>query len=109
GFASSSQSVPVGSNVSGVNFTLTPAATATTTTVSSSSNPSSFGDAVTFTASVAPASGSVVPTGSARFSIEGGQAQSATPAAPAGTTAKFTYATSALTVGSHSVVATYTA
>ena len=110
GFLPSTLSVTASNGSTPVrDFSLTPNTTATTTTVSSSLNASTFADLVTFTASVAPASGSVVPTGSVTFSIDGGPAQAGTSGAPVGTTAKFTYATSALTVGTHSVVATYTA
>ncbi len=43
----------------------------TTTTVSSSSNPSTYGSSPTFTAKVAPATGSTVPTGTVQFQIDG--------------------------------------
>ena len=43
----------------------------TTTTVASSANPSTFGQAVTFTATVTPASGAIKPTGSVQFKIDG--------------------------------------
>jgi len=70
----------------------------TTTTVSSSLNPSHFGDSVTFTANVTPsaATGSVTfKSGSTVLgsgSLSGGAA---------------TFTTSALTVGSHSITAVY--
>src|SRR5205814_505887 len=44
---------------------------ATTTTVSSSANPSIYGQSVTFTATVAPASGTTPPTGSVQFVVDG--------------------------------------
>jgi hypothetical protein len=75
----------------------------TTTTVTSSQNPSTVGDTVTFTATVAPTSGTGTPTGTVQFSIDGtdvGTAQTL-----AGGTA--TYATSGLTAGPHDVSATY--
>jgi hypothetical protein len=46
-------------------------ATATTTTLVSSVNPSTSGQAVTFTATIAPASGTVVPTGTVQFKVDG--------------------------------------
>jgi Carbohydrate esterase, sialic acid-specific acetylesterase/Bacterial Ig-like domain (group 3) len=44
---------------------------ATTTTVTTSTNPSTFGQSVTFTALITPASGVVVPTGSVQFKVDG--------------------------------------
>jgi hypothetical protein len=44
---------------------------ATTTTVTSSTNPSVFGQSVTFTATVAPGSGQVAPTGAVQFKVDG--------------------------------------
>src|SRR5206468_12275869 len=43
----------------------------TTTTVSSSQNPSTYGQSVSFTATATPASGSTAPTGSVQFKIDG--------------------------------------
>ena len=43
----------------------------TTTTVASSANPSAFGQAVTFTATVTPASGATNPTGTVQFKVDG--------------------------------------
>jgi hypothetical protein len=76
----------------------TPSTTATTTTLAASPNPSTFGASVTFTATVAPsaASGTVTfkdgVTTLGTGTLSGGQA---------------TYATSALTAGSHSITAEY--
>ncbi len=47
------------------------AAIGTTTTVTASPNPSTYGQSVAFTATIAPASGSTVPTGSVQFKIDG--------------------------------------
>ncbi len=47
---------------------------ATSTTVSSSQNPSTYGQSVTFTAIVSPASSGTTPAGSISFSIDGGVA-----------------------------------
>ena len=81
---------------------------ATTTAVTSSLNPSGFGQAVTFTATVASAGGT--PAGSATF-IEGGTCASPTTTLQAATaldgTGKVTFPTSALTAGSHTVTACF--
>ncbi|MGW2005710.1 Ig-like domain-containing protein, partial [Streptomyces tubercidicus] len=76
---------------------------ATTTTVTSSPDPSVFGQPVTFTATVAPSPpGPGTPTGTVTFVISGGP----TLTAPlVGGTASVT--TSSLSVGSHTVTATY--
>ena len=79
----------------------------TTTTLTSAPNPSLVGENVTFTATVADASGIVpagIPTGTVQFSIDG--AAVGTPVALDGAGVA-TYATSTLTAGSHPVVATY--
>ncbi|MBI1765943.1 MAG: Ig-like domain repeat protein, partial [Acidobacteria bacterium] len=78
----------------------------TTTTVSSSQNPSVFGQPVTFTATVAPVSpGGGTPTGSVTFIIDG---VSQAPVALNGS-GQATFMTSALTVAGspHTVSATY--
>jgi len=78
--------------------------TDTTTVVTSSLNPSQYGQSVTFTATVSPATGTTVPTGLVQFSIDG--------TAVTGTVAldgsgKAAYTTNALTVPSHQIAATY--
>ena len=75
------------------------AGAATTTGLVSSLNPSLFGQSVTFTATV---SGGTSPTGTVQFS-EGATILATVPLA--GGTAAFT--TSALSVGAHPIVATY--
>ena len=75
-------------------------AAATTTTLASSLNPSTAGQSVTFTAKVAIGGG--VPTGIVNFSIDG---TTQAHVSLSGGTAS--YATAALTSGSHSVIATY--
>jgi len=91
------------STSAGVTHTVNMAAT--TTTVSSSANPSVFGQSVTFTATVAPvAPGTGTPTGTVQFVVDG--ANFGTPVALAGGMATST-ATSSLSVGSHTVSATY--
>src|SRR5262249_24020739 len=73
------------------------------TSLSSSANPSTFGDNVTFTATVAAVSpGAGTPTGTVNFTIDGSSAGSGTLA---GGTASIS--TSALSAGLHTVVASY--
>jgi len=87
--------------------------TSTTTTVTSSGNPSIVGDSVTFTATIAPASGTVVPTGTVQFKVDGSPFDSPVVVTAAGggtyngTAASI--ATSTLAVGAHAVTAEYTA
>ena len=76
---------------------------ATTTSVSSSANPSTYGQAVTFTASVVPSSGSS-PSGSVKFLDGSVQIGSATLS---GGVATFTTAATGLNGGSHSITASY--
>ncbi len=75
----------------------------TTTTVTSSANPSSVGAAVTFTATVAPASGTTKPTGTVTF--KDGATTLGTGTLNAQGVA--TFATAALSVGTHQITATY--
>ena len=75
---------------------------ATTTAVSSSANPSTYGQSVTFTAVVSPNSGTTTPTGAINFSIDGGASvPGASAACPGGSPANSfcaTYSTSSLVV-----------
>jgi len=82
---------------------------ATATTLTSSADPSVFGQSVTFTATVENTSGGGVPTGSVEF-FDGATSLGAgsTPGG-AGTRATSTFTTSTLTAGSHSISAVYTA
>jgi hypothetical protein len=82
-------------------FTLTPAAT--TTSISSSANPSVFGQSVTFTATVSTA-GLGTPSGNVQF-FDGANPIGGTIALNASGQAQVT--TSALTVGSHTITAQY--
>ena len=82
--------------------TFTTAACATTTAVTSSNGSSTYGQAVTFTATVTPSSG-IGPGGTVQFQIDGSNAGS--PVAVSSGAAAYT--TSTLAVGSHSVVAVY--
>jgi len=76
---------------------------ATTTTVTSSLNPSTYGRSVTFTATVARVSGTGTPTGSVQFVIDGVN----TGAPVALNTGRARYSTASLGAGHHSVVAVY--
>ena len=77
--------------------------TLTTTTLGSSLNPSTYGQSVTFTATVAPASGTATPTGSVTFQ-DGGAFLGTGALDPSG---QATYLTFALATGSHSITALY--
>lgn len=90
-FANSTGTLSGGQNVS----------TTTATTVSSSVNPSTVGQSVTFTATLNPPAA----TGSVQFSIDGSPAGA--PITVSGGTA--TFSTSSLTAGNHTVTATFTA
>jgi hypothetical protein len=90
---------------------LTPLPPGTTITkVTSSANPSTFGDAVTFTATIVPASGTDVPTGSVQFKVDGsnlGTLVTVTAGTnPNGTATSIS--TSTLSMGTHTVTAAYT-
>jgi len=83
-------------------FGLTASPDATTTTLTSSVNPSLQGKSVTFTATVAPQSGSGTPTGTVAF--QNGTTVLATKTLVSGTAS---YATPTLPPGSNSITATY--
>jgi hypothetical protein len=77
---------------------------ATTTSLTSSSNPSTFGSSVTFTATVTATSpGAGVPGGSVTF--KNGAAVLGTE--PLNASGVATFSTSSLTVGSHNITASY--
>ena len=78
--------------------------TISTTTLASSPNPSTFGQNVTFTATVTPTSGTGRPTGTVQFFDGTTKIGSGTLDATTGTT---TFATSSLAVGNHSITAQY--
>ena len=77
--------------------------TKTKTTVTSDANPGSHGSAITFTALVAPTSGTGEPEGHVAFSIDG----KALSTAAVDSTAHATASTSSLAVGKHTVTAAY--
>ena len=92
-----------GTNLFVSKFAFGPVVVSTTTSLSAIPNPQAAGSAVTFTAKVAPQSGTAVPTGSVVFSVDGVTAATVT-LSTAGTAA---YTTSALAVGAHTIKASY--
>ena len=83
-----------------------PALTATTTIVTSSSDPSTVGQPVTFTAVVAATGSASAPTGTVTFTIDG-QAGAPRPLGVVAGGDEATFTTSTLSVGPHSITATY--
>ena len=80
----------------------------TTTTVSSSNNPSLFGQTVTFTATVSGGFSEVfAPTGTVQFVIDGHHAGNPVPATVVNGVDTASYSTSSLAAGTHSVQAVY--
>jgi hypothetical protein len=75
----------------------------TTTTLTASATTATAGTSLTFTASVAPASGSIIPTGTVTFN----DGTTALGTGPLDATGKATYSTSSLATGSHSITAIY--
>ena len=84
-----------------------PLASTTTTGVSSSLNPSTSGQSVTFTATVSDTSGGV-PTGSVEFYDGSTDLGPGSALSGSGNSATSTLTTSTLTAGSHSISAVYT-
>jgi hypothetical protein len=82
-------------------FTVQAGTIATTTTLASSANPSTPGQQVTFTATVNHSSGAAVPTGTISF-LDGSTTLAVSVLDNTGTA---TFATSALTQGTHSIIA----
>ncbi|MFM8934160.1 MAG: Ig-like domain repeat protein, partial [Gemmataceae bacterium] len=78
----------------------------TTATLSSNNNPSHLNDAVTFTATVSPASGTVAPTGTVSF-YDGATLLGTGTLSASGLNAIASFTTSSLTVGAHSITAAY--
>ncbi len=83
-----------------------PVLVATTCTVSGSPNPSTYGQSVTFTATVTASSGSTTPTGTVTFT-DGGTTLGSGTLSGSGASATTTYGTSALPAGSQTITATY--
>jgi len=86
---------------SSASFSLTNTKAGTSTAVTSSSNPSDLGQNVTFTATVTSVA---TPAGTVQFKIDGVNAGAPVTLDAAGVA---TFATAALTVGNHSIVADY--
>ena len=76
----------------------------TTTSVTSSKNSSTFGQSVTFTATVTPASGSIPNNETVTFYDNGASIGTGATSGGNGTA---TFTTSSLTAGSHPITATY--
>jgi hypothetical protein len=76
--------------------------TPTTTTITSSQNPSTVGQSVTFTATVAPTGGSGMPTGQVTFSVDGGAGTMVTLSG-----GKAMFSTATLTATNHTITASY--
>ena len=93
---------PSGTLTSNPPFTI-PAPGPTTTTLASSLNPSTFNQSVTFTATVT-ATGGGTPTGTVTFTPDGSNVLGASALNGSG---QATVSTSALTAGTHSIVASY--
>ena len=87
---------------------LTPVGPAgTTTTLSSSANPATFGGTVMFVATVLPASGKGTPTGTVTFTIDGNTQTPAEPLVASGGQEIATFPDPSLSVGTHTISATY--
>ena len=86
--------------------TSTPTLTGTTTSLKSSANPSLPGQTVTFTAIVAPTSGSSTPIGIVTFTVDG-HAQTPVALAVVNGVDEASFTTTALTAGNHTIGATY--
>ncbi|MCL5952595.1 MAG: Ig-like domain repeat protein [Chloroflexi bacterium] len=102
-FSPASDSVAVPPNATGVNFIGTLAPT-TTTTITSSFNPSVFGQGVSFTATVTGTGGT--PTGTVVFK-DGGADIAGCSSQSLNVTAQASCWTSSLAVGMHSITALY--
>jgi hypothetical protein len=81
----------------------TPVAKDTYTTLTASANPAVPGTSVTFTAAVAPVSGTGIPTGSIVFSVD----EAAVATAALNSAGKATYTAANLPPGAHYVLANY--
>ncbi len=80
----------------------------TTTAVTSNTNPVFYTDSVTFTATITPTSGSIVPTGTVTFYDNGTQIGTGTlSASGTGASAMAKLTTSSLAIGSQSITASY--
>ncbi len=94
-----------GSSAKPVLLMVNPAASGTS--LASSINPSAFGQGITFTATVTPAAGGVVPTGSVAFADGATPLCSAVDLIAGANNATAVCTTSALNVGTHAITAQY--
>jgi Bacterial Ig-like domain (group 3) len=94
-----------GSTSAALSQVVNPAVASTTTALTSSANPSAFGQSVTFTATVT-ATGGGTPTGTVTFKDGSTTLGTGTLSTSGGVTTA-TYATTALGVGNHSITAAY--
>jgi hypothetical protein len=81
--------------------------TPTTTVIVSSQNPSTFGQLVTFTATVNGPGGPGSPTGTATFNIDGSSVATVAVMSVSAGVSQAQYATASLSVGTHPVFASY--
>lgn len=85
--------------------TIGPVLRPTTTVVTSNRNPSStFGQSVTFTATVRPVTGTGIPSGTVQFTIDGADVGGVVTLNAQG---RATYTTTGLSAGSHTIIAVY--
>lgn len=99
-----------GATITGKDFLMTPITTATSTTLTSSLNPSTFGQSVTFTAKVLATSGVSAPTGSVQFKVDGtvvGGAATVSPCNPS-PNACVSFTSSTLNAGNQAIEADFT-
>ena len=88
--------------VSKINLGATTAKIATTTTIAASPNPQVAGGSVAFTITVQPESGTGIPTGQITTTVDGAAGPTLTL-----NNGEATYSTTSLTVGSHTIAASY--
>ena len=108
GFAAIRATVATLTSIDSGTLTVPSTSVNTTAAVSSSLNPSLFGQSVSFTATVSPASGTTPPAGSVQFVVDGVNLGSAVALSPSGSNGVATsLSTAALTVFGlpHSVTA----
>jgi sugar lactone lactonase YvrE len=103
-FVLTDNSLNVASATQSISLSGTGETIGTATTLASSLNPTSYGQPVTITATVTPASGSTVPTGTVLFSLDGSPVGSAVTLNSG--TAVFTSST--LVAGTHNITAAFT-
>jgi hypothetical protein len=89
-------------NFSGSASASIPVTPSAVVSITSDHNPATTGQTVTLTVSVAPSSGSIVPTGRVQVSVDGASLGSAGLASGSAT-----FVASGLAVGSHTVIASY--